>query len=49
MHGAHAASVGFQVFGPFLKVVARVINEYWEWMGGWGYGWVFEILITTVE
>ncbi len=29
MHGANAVGVGFQVLGPFLKVVTRIINERW--------------------
>ncbi len=36
MHGAHASSVGFHVFEPFLEVVTRVINKRWGDAWRWG-------------
>ncbi len=36
MHGAHASSVGFHNFGPFLEVVTRVINKRWGDACRWG-------------
>jgi hypothetical protein len=36
VHGAHASSVGFHVFEPFLEVVTRVINKRWGDAWRWG-------------
>ena len=47
-NGAHAASMGFHVLGPFLEVVTRVINKRWSdacqggrhFAPGSGNGWM---------